>query len=225
MDQSRLQALIGRGLALCGSITGAKYLQYRPSQALNPIGPAALIATLTCAFDLSRDLSLLTPTPPGHPFVLMLVDPALVLPGDLLVGTETYFVARVQVLQPAWCVLCNAAFNIIDTAAQTTAGANVYGGQVSATDPPLASGWPASMLAKSRGEQDITKLPSDTRAAFFEVYLPVIPGITIGIGLALQGTAVGINLPFQDLTDQDYMIMNAELTAYGWKLLVGQATT
>ncbi|WP_428375193.1 hypothetical protein [Lichenicoccus sp.] len=214
MDQSRLQALIARGLALCGSITGGDYLQYRPTQAIDPIGSADPMATLTCAFDFSRDLSLETPTPPGRPFVLMLVDPGLVLAGDLLVGTETYFVSRVQVLQPAWCVLCNAVLGIVDTAAATTAGTNAYGGQISATDTVLASGWPANVLAKSRGEQDVTKLPSDTRAAYFEVCLPAMPGITIGIGLELQ-----------DQNGQSYTIMNAELTAYGWKLLAGLATT
>nr|WP_321986656.1 hypothetical protein [uncultured Lichenicoccus sp.] len=214
MDQTRLQTLIARGLALCGSITGADYVQYRPTQALDPIEPSAALATLTCAFDFSRDLNLVTPTPPGRPFGLILVDPGLVVAGDLLVGADTYFVSRVQVLEPAWCVLCNATLSIFDTAAATTAGANAYGGQISATNTLLASGWPASLLAKSRGEQDVTRLPSDTRAAYFEVLLPPIPGITIGIGLALQ-----------DLNSQNYMIMSSELTDYGWKLLAGLATT
>ena len=214
MDQSRLQALIARGLARCGFITGASFLQYRPTQSMDPIGSGTSIATITCAFDFSRDLGLVTPTPPGHPFVLMLLDPALVLAGDLLVGIETYFVSRVQVLQPAWCVLCNAALSIVDVAATTLAGTNVYGGQVSATNTILASGWPASMLARTRGEQDVTKLPSDTRAAYFEVLLPTMPGVTIGVGMELQ-----------DSNKQNYSIMSAELSAYGWKLLAGLATT
>ena len=214
MDQSRLQALIARGLARCGFITGASFLQYRPTQSMDPIGSGTSIATITCAFDFSRDMNLVTPTPPGHPFVLMLLDPALVLAGDLLVGTETYFVSRVQVLQPAWCVLCNAVLSIVDVAATTLAGTNVYGGQVSATNTILASAWPASMLAKSRGEQDVTKLPSDTRAAYFEVLLPPMPGVAIGVGMELQ-----------DSNKQNYSIMSAELSAYGWKLLAGLATT
>ena len=214
MDQIRLQSLIGRGLALCGSITGGTYLQYRPTTALDPISVSTPIATLNCAFDFSKDLQLLTPTPPGHPFVLVLVDPGRLLAGDLLVGADTYFISRVEALQPAWAVLCNATVSLVDTAPATSPGANSYGGQVVAANLLVASGWPASMLAKNRGEQDVTKLPSDTRAAYFEVYLPAIPGFTIGPGLELQDQNVA-----------NYTIMSFETTDFGWKLIVGLATS
>ena len=84
----------------------------------------------------------------------------------------------------------------------------------SASNTLLASAWPMSILAKTRSEQDVTKLPSDTRSAFFEVLMPSIPGLTLGLGLCLQ-----------DPNSQVYVIMSSETTVYGCKLLVGIATT
>ena len=214
MDQATIQARIGYGLAKAAGIVGASFSQYRPNGALDPLVIGSSISTLPCAMDHSPSLTLLAPTPPGHPFALLLADPAQMQPGDYLVGSDTYFVSRIEPLQPAWCVLCNMTMNILDTAQTTTAGTNAYGGVTSATNTMLARGWPMSVLAKTRGEQDVTKLPSDTRSAFYEVLSPSIPGVPMVVGLCLEDAAA-----------QTYEIMNIELTDYGYKLLVGLATT
>ena len=214
MDQATVQSYVSRGLAKAGSIVGTSLVQYRPATAMDPLAAGTGIATLTCAFDYSPGLDLPVPTPPGHPFLHLIGDPGQVQAGDYLVGSDTYFVSRVEALQPAWCVLCNMVLNVLNTAQATSAGTNSYGGVTSASNTLLAKGWPMSMLAKTRGEQDVTKLPSDTRSAFYEVFMPAIPGLTLGLGLCLQ-----------DANAQVYEIMSSETTAYGCKLLAGVATT
>ena len=214
MDQARVQGLIDRGLARAASILGVEFSQYRPSTAMDPLLAGSSMQMLHCVFDYSPGLDLKAPTPYGHPFTHLIGDPAQIQAGDYLVGDETFFVSRVERLHPAWCVLCNMTLNILDTAQTTSAGTNSYGGVTSASNTMVARGWPMSMLAKTRGEQDITKLPSDTRSAFYEVLMPVIPGLTLGSGLCLQ-----------DANAQLYEIMSSETTAYGCRLMVGVATT
>ena len=214
MDQATVQSRIARGLAKAASIIGANFTQYRPTSSMNPLASSNAIATLPCAMDFESNLTLNSATPPDHPFTHLIADPGLLQPGDYLVGGDTYFVSRVEALRPAWCILCNMTFDILDTAQATAAGTNSYGGMTSASNTLLAQGWPMSILAKTRSEQDVTKLPSDTRSAFFEVLMPSIPGLTLGLGLCLQ-----------DASSQIYVIMSSETTIYGCKLLVGVATT
>ena len=214
MDQANVQLHVNRGLARVAAVLGSGFLQYRPSSAFDPVLAGSSIGTLPCIFDYNPNLSLQTPTPPGHPFVHLIGDPGQVQANDYLVGPETYLVSRVEALRPAWCVLCNKILNILDTAQTTVAGTNTYGGVTSANNTLLARGWPMSVLAKTRGEQDVTKLPSDTRSAFYEVMMPVVPGLILGLGLCLQ-----------DNSGQLYDVMSWETTAYGCKLIVGMATT
>ena len=215
MDQTNLQLLISRGLAKAASVVGTDFVQYRPTTEMDPVLAGSSIGTLPCAVDTNANFNLASPVPPSHPFTLLLADPTRLQPGDYLVGPEgTYFVSRIQPLQPAWCVLCNMTFSILDTAQVTTAGTNSYGGATSANNTLLARNWPMGMFAKTKSEQDVTKLPSDTRSAFFDVFMPSIPGIELGLGLCLQ-----------DVNAQIYMIMSAETTAYGCKLLIGVSTT
>ena len=212
MDQARIQAQISKGLAKAASIIGASFVHYRPTTAVGPV--LVGVGTISCGFDSSALLAMTSPSPPGHPFALLLADTSLLEAGDYLVGQDTYFVSRIQPLVPAWCVLCNVILDILDTVQDTAEGTNAYGGVTSASNSLIAQGWPMSMLAKNRGEQDVTKLPTDTRSAFFEIWLPSIPGVVLGLGLCLQ-----------DSSGQKYQIMSWENTAYGCKLLVGSATT
>jgi len=168
MDQALVQARISRGLAKAALIVGAAFTQYRPTGTMDPLLDGSAIGTVFSAVDASASLALESPVAPGHPFAHLIADTSLLQSGDYLVGSDIYFVSRIEPLRPAWCVLCNVTLSILDTAQSTTAGTNSYGGVTSAGNTLLARGWPMSMLGKTRGEQDVTKLPSDTRAAFFE---------------------------------------------------------
>ncbi|WP_428394149.1 hypothetical protein [Lichenicoccus sp.] len=213
VDQATVQVHVAGGLGKAASILGAELAQYRPTAPMDPLAAGNSMGGVFCAVD-NPGLAFASPVPPDHPFSILLADPRRLLVGDYLVGEDTYFVSRIQPLQPAWCVLCNMTLDILDTTQPTSAGTNAYGGVTSGTNTLLARGWPMSVLSKTRGETDVTKLPSDTRSAFFQILLPAIPGLQIGYGLCLQDAALRI-----------YDIMNYQLTDYGYKLLVGIATT
>ena len=213
MLQPIINARIALGLAKAASILGANQALYRPTTAFLPIsGPP--LASISCAFDINPDFKLLGTAQPGHNYATMLADPSLVQQGDYLVGDDMHFVARTEPLRPALCVLCSQMVDFLSTDTVTSAGTNAYGGRTEDTDTLIAQGWGVSMSARTHAEQDVTKLPSDTRAAYYDVLVPPIPDVMLSFGMRLQ-----------DNTGQDYEIVSAELSPFGWRLLVGLATT
>ena len=213
MLQPTINARIALGLAKAASILGSSQALYRPTTAFLPIsGPP--LANIHCTFDPSPDFKFLATAQPGHNYAVMLADPALVQQGDYLISDDTHFVARVEALRPALCVLCTQMVDFLSSDTTTGAGTNAYGGRMDDTDALIAQGWAVSMTARTHSEQDVTRLPSDTRAAYYEVLGPPIPGVMLSFGMRLQ-----------DSTGQDYEIVSAELSPFGWRLLVGIATT
>ena len=213
MLQSTINARIALGLGKAASILGINQALYRPTTAFLPISDPPL-ASIACAFDVNPDFKFLDTAQPGHSYVAMLADPSLVQQGDYLVGDDTHFIARIEPLRPVLCVLCTEVVDFLSTDITTSAGTNAYGGRTEDTDALIAQGWAVSMSARTHAEQDVTKLPSDTRAAYYDVLVPPIPGVTLSFGMRLQ-----------DSTGQDYEIVSAELSPFGWRLLVGLATT
>lgn len=213
MLQTTINARVAYGLARAASIIGANHMLYRPTTADMPVaGPP--IGTMFCAFDVKSDFRFVSTAQPSHNYAALLADPSLVRHGDYLVGDEIHFIARIEPLRPALCVLCDQTLDILTTAVATSAGTNAYGGRTSDTDAVVARGWPVSMSVRSRGGQDVTKLPSDTRAAYYEVLAPPIPGVVLRFGMRVR-----------DPTGQNYQIVSAELSPFGWKFVAGLATT
>ena len=165
-------------------------------------------------FDPAAELTLVSPEYRGQHQAFFLGDPSLLLAGDYLVGSETWFVAHVEPLRAASCILCNRSLTVFTPSVASSAGANSYGGTTAATNTMLATGWPASVLAKTHIEIDPTRLPSDTKTSFFEVLVPPIPGLDLTFGLILQ-----------DEFSQNYIVSAAELSLSGWRLLAGILTT
>ena len=213
MLQTILNHKIAYGLARAASIVGASQALYRPSSATLPVSGAPY-GSIYCAFDVKPDFRLISTAQPNHSYVTLLADPTLVQQGDYLVGDDTHFVARTEPLRPALCVLCDQVLDVLNTNVTTGAGTNAYGGRTSGTDTVIAEGWPVSMSARTRGEQDMTRLPSDVKSAYYDVLAPPIPGINLVFGMRLQ-----------DGTGQEYEIVSAELSPFGWRLLAGLATT
>lgn len=170
--------------------------------------------SLYCAFDVKPDFKLVSTAQPNHAYSALLADPSAVQQGDYLVGDDIHFVARVEPLRAALCVLCDQTLDFLSSDITTSAGTNSYGGGSSTSDVLLAQGWPVSMSARTRGEADVTKLPSDTRAAYYDVLVPPIPGVFLTFGMQLR-----------DTTGQEYEVMSAELSLFGWRLLAGLTTT
>lgn len=213
MLQSIINTKIALGLARAASIVGSTQALYRPTSANLPT-TGTPFASIYCAFDVKPDFKLLSTAQPNHSYAALLADPTIVQRGDYIVGEDTYFVSRVEPLRPALCVLCDQTVDFLSTDTTTVAGTNSYGGRTTDTDTVIAEGWPVSMSARTRGDVDVTKLPSDTRAAYYDVLAPPIPGVLLTFGMRIQ-----------DSNAQDYEVISAEISQFGWRLMVGLATT
>lgn len=196
-----------------GGLIGSNHALYRPTTANTPVAGTP-VGSVYCAFDVRPDFKLISTAQPNHNYAVLLADPTALQQGDYLVGDDTYFVARIEPLKPALCVLCDRTVDFLTTAVTTSAGTNSYGGRTADTDATVAYTWPVSMSARTRGEADITKLPSDTRSAYYDVLAPPIPNTVLDFGMRLL-----------DANGQSYEIVSAELSLFGWRLVAGLATT
>ena len=213
IDQDRLNSLIAGGLATAGNMLGSAYGIFRADSQLNPLSGSP-VATTIGIFDADPALTLNSPEYRHANQALFVGDTSLLQAGDYLVGQQTWFVAHIEALRPASCVICNRTLTVSMPAVASATGANSYGGATAASDAVVASGWPASVLTKTHIEIDPTRLPSDTKTSYFEVLMPTIPGVELSFGLLLE-----------DETGQNYVIAAAELSLSGWRLLAGIQTT
>ena len=211
MNQAEIQAKVAFGLGKAAQYVGAMVTQYRPIGSANPMSAAAH-GTLLAAFDQDGTLSLAKPQAWDKPFVFAAMDTTDVASGDILVGLDTYFVARFEPMRPPLCVLTNRVVAFLTEAdgegAAFGEGAG-FSGRAASTDVAVASGWPAAVIPKSRGTPDPLKLPTDTMEARFEVFAPRIPGVTLTAGMRMT-----------DDLGAAAIIETAELQPHGWHLSV-----
>jgi hypothetical protein len=213
MDPSVLEDRVRWGLNVAARALGTDTSAYRPSGVAEPLASANRFLRLRAAF-----------TPPdgkfGHPngygaaLWYGVFDAAYTKPGDYLVqGDATWFVASQQRLLPVLCVHTNRVVSFWRAAAPLSTGVNNYGGVVTATNTPLLTNWPASVLgAVGRGHPD-TDLPNDSLIPYWTVLLPAFPGVTL--------------LPADMLTDdlgRNGVVAAAELSELGWRITARQAT-
>ena len=208
-----MNALIGRGLGIAATKLGAPFQIFRPTGAAQPLAGAA-IATVMAVLDSDPRLLLLDPTFRHGSGAFLIADTTQFLVGDYLVGGRTVFVAQIEALRPASCVVCNRTLSVYQPATASMSGENAYGGRTTDTDTLLASGWPASILPKTHIDVDPTRLPSDVKTSFFDVLLPVTMPVDLSFGLRLQ-----------DDYGQSYAVSTASLTTTGWQLLAAIQTT
>jgi hypothetical protein len=214
LQEGLVNARIDAALGKAARIVGRPQSLYRPTSSTNPTDGTPF-TTIYAAFDVHADFKLISTAQQNRSFVTLLADPSLVEKNDCLVGDDLYFVSRVEPLRPSLCVICNYVIDIFSASTATTsAGSNSYGGLAPASSVTIATGWPASMTARTRGEVDVTRLPSDVRAAYYDVLLPEIPGVQLTFGMQIQ-----------DASGQLYEIISADLSLFGWKLFAGLVTT
>ena len=205
--------LIASGLAKAGAIVGAPLRQFRPAGPFAALGSGP-IGTLTGIVDTSDALALRRSDFRHNVEGTLIGDTRDLVVGDYLVADRTYFVAQIEPLRPATCILCNRTLSVSKPSSPQATGANSYGGQSVAGDVLIASGWPASVMPRSHIEIDPTKLPSDVKTAFFDIALPGSLVVPLSYGLVLG-----------DDYGQSYIISSAALTVGGWKIIAGTMTT
>lgn len=215
MSGSQFETVFNLAPQIAGSILGSPYQQYRPTSALNPISSGNLLNTLSAW--ITADVKGMGDKPANYakPVWYGMFDPTITQVGDYLVGPlGTFFIASQNAPQPFQVVLCNHSVNITQPAVQTSFGAQPYGGDTLATELPLASLWPCSMLQGTKGEQGTSRLPGDVKQPWSIILLPPIPGVNLRN-----------NFIATDETGQRHVMSSTELSALGWRITAALATT
>lgn len=199
-----MQALVAKGYAKAGAVTGTPYTQYRPANASAPmISP---LATLQASFDAKAAYGFNAPNEYGDARWYGLLDTSAVAPGDYLVGQlGTFFVAAVQPLLPAFCISCNVVLDLLRVPANASPGMQPYAAV--SGEAVMLAGWPASMLLGGRSSRGEAGLPGELPLASYLALLPAFAGVTV--------------LPGDVLRDADgvrYNVGQAELSDLGWRI-------
>lgn len=194
VNQALIQKKVAAGYAKAALRLGAMVSQYRPASLTEPL--AAAIATPMADFSNNPAFAFRSPPLWDKPVTWALVDTTDVLAGDIFVAPiGTYFVARVEPYRPPVCMLTNRTVTLSgDAGAGSTIGEGttcsmagydnaeygpspVYGGTA------LASGWPAFITLKNKGQVPETGIPGDLRAGEFEMFLPVMPDFVPAVAM------------------------------------------
>ena len=147
-----IQAKINRGAAIGAAKIGEACQFYRPTSATNPL--ATSYATLPVFLTVDAKFSTTTANLFGKPLWYGLFDRTATQDGDYLTGPQgTFYIASQSSLLSTLLVECNRTLSIVRPNADGSGvGSLPPGGQTVATDTTLLTGWPASVLIKTRGE-------------------------------------------------------------------------
>lgn len=221
MYQALVQQKVARGYAKAALRLGAATAQYRPASLTAPMATA--YATFLAAFNNDRTFGFDGPALWDKPAVFGLFDTTDVQSGDLLTcAGENYFVARLEPFRPPLCMLCNRVVSIAgqpgqggtngDGAVCTDVGASDdYGTAGDTSDQAtLASGWPAFIQIKNKGNAVGDGIPGSIKAADYEMFLPLMPDFVPAVQMAVT-TDLGTT----------YTISAVEPSQYGNRCLMG----
>lgn len=215
MDALKIQAKVYRGLGIGAKHLGTPFSIYRAVGPNAPLSPDNLSGTLLCAFSAEASYAFVAPPLYAKPLRFGVFDGSQTLPGDYLVGdTGTYFIASQEILAPILLVTCNRTISFTKAAAPVLLGLNPPGGETESTDVDMQAGWPASVLQGTKGENSATKLPGETRVAWWTILVPAWPGILFHMGDQLS-----------DEIGRRYIVSSAELSMLGWRMTAAQAET
>jgi hypothetical protein len=133
-------------------------------------------------------------------------DTSYTQPGDYLVGCAgTFFVAAQLPMRIAWCVLTNAAVDLLRPPPPSPGS---YGGRVTGQATIVLHGWPVRMEAS--GARGAGGMPGESRYAAWAVHMPTLPQVP------LLGDVV------TDASGQSFAVGAAEQDELGWTLLTRQ---
>jgi hypothetical protein len=213
MNGAALQDLIARGMGTAARAIGVVCNAYRPSSAADPLASGNRFLQFSAAFN-ARDPSFAAAGLPANVVWYGVFDSAYLLPGDYLVeqvSGQTWFVAALQNLLPATCVLTNRVLSVTRPATYAVAGVNAYGGGSVPTS--VISGFPANLLHGGSGH-NASVIPADPRLADAVALLPTIANTVFARGDAIT-----------DDLGRNFMVGQAELNDLGWRLDLRQAAS
>lgn len=209
MDGTRLQTVVSRGYAIAARNVGLAYDLYRPASPTDPLNIAGKVATVKAAFDSSPGFTFSKPS--THPTALVygLFDRAIVQKGDILVGPSGPFhvVGDDHIVEPL-CVKANRSVRVVRAETNSVCGLNDYSGATPDDETTLLANWPASILIGGKGvASHLQGAPASSGG--YEVTMAAWVDLEINFGDVL----------IDDL-ERRYGVRAAELTDYGWRLMV-----
>lgn len=214
MHPAQLQDRVYRGLNAAARAIGVETDAYRPSGLSDPLAPQNRFLRLRATFTAS-DGKFTHPRGYGDAIAHGVFDAAYTRPGDYLVQEQgVWFIAAQQRLLPVLCVHTNRTISIERPAPPPNMGMNPYGGATPATNSPLLTNWPASILGAAGGGHTESNLPDDTSVPHWTVLLPAFPGVVLHPSDLIN-----------DDIGRNAVIAAAELTDLGWRITARQATT
>ena len=210
MSGASFESLYDLGYAICGSILGKPYAQYRPNGSGNPISINNLVASVNVYLTTDPNLMGKTQLQFGKAVWYGAFDRATINVGDYLIGPiGTFFVSATTYPGATSLVQCNHKLTLTRLPETVTPGAqSSYGGDVLAQEQTILSAWPVSMLiAGTKATPGTMQLPNDGKMGTIQAILPA---------------SVPVALFYNDiLTDENgdrYSVSSAELSALGWRL-------
>jgi hypothetical protein len=211
MDFDRIQDRIFWGQGAAARSLGATADAYRPRGPSDPISVTNRFLRLHAAFSTPHG-NFLRANPYGSVLWYGHFDGKYTQPGDyLLQKDKIYFIAAQQNLLPILCVQTNRWLTIARSA--TAPLSDGYGGMTTATNVPLLTNWPASVIGAAGAGHPDAGLPTDGTVPYWTVLLPASDSIVLSPS----------DLVSDDL-GRNAVISASELTSLGWRLTVKQAT-
>lgn len=213
MTVDAIEAAIAKGRGKAASVLGRTFSLYRPA---DPLAPMATVNTmLPCLFTPQPD-AYRAPNLPAKPWWYGEFDTRITRPGDILVGAAgTWFIFDQQQYTAPICVGANHKLRFLrPTSAEP--GADFYGGDIAASETPLMTGWPASVLQGTKGEAGDTKLPGDPRTPWVAIIVPSFQGVQLMLG----------DIAYDDApAPRRYVLSSVEQSAFGYRITAAYART
>jgi len=220
MDAARLQTKVSAGYAKSAQRIGYAFTVYRPAGAGNPIVPGNIVGgPINAAF---------TPRASGFNFQITsdykqplfhgLFDATSINVGDYmhLAGHGAYFVIAKPDLAPILCVQCNNTVSVSRPAGPSGYGVTSYIGDTAATETPVMTSFPASVIFEARGKNSGAQLPLDDVKPYFIVLLPALAGVDIRTSDIITDS---------DTPARRYIVAGSELSPLGWRIMAQLAVT
>ena len=161
---------------------------------------------------------------PAKPKCDAVFDPAVIAPGDYLVGSieqggvvETFFIATIQAPAPPRAIRCNVLVTITRPAPRTVFGVQPALDTQPGQEVAILTAWPASLLREGRGQDGDVRLPGDVKLGGYIVLLPPSLPVLLRSGDTLTSVT--------SKNSMRMVVATVEETPDGWKLLVQETST
>jgi hypothetical protein len=212
MDADHLQDRLDWGLNRAANIVGRVTDAYRPVGNSDPLDRSNRYLRLRAAFSRA-DGNFTRAIGYGVAIWRGMFDASYTRVGDYLVQDhDIWFIAEQHYLLPILCVRTN---RIISITRQATPSTETSTGAVNSNSMvTVISQWPASVLEAGTEGKSPTGLPGDTTIAKSITLVPSVHGEIV--------------LPTDIVTDDlgvNSVVLAAELSNLGWRLIVRQVTT